>query len=43
MVDFKQATVAKELGVKVDDVKLHDASYDIELCAKIYDRVCGKY
>lgn len=43
MVDFKQATVAKELGVKVDDVKLHDASYDIELCAKIYDKVCGKY
>ena len=43
MIDFKQATVAKELGVVIDVEKLHDASYDIELCHAIYDKVCGKY
>lgn len=43
MVDFKQATVARELGIHVDPEKLHDASYDIELCQQIYDKVCGKY
>lgn len=43
MIDFKQATVAKELGVVIDVEKLHDASYDIELCYAIYDKVCGKY
>jgi len=43
MADFKQATVAKELGVVIDAEKLHDASYDIELCHAIYDKVCGKY
>ena len=43
MTDFKQATVAKELGVVIEDEKLHDASYDIELCHAIYDKVCGKY
>lgn len=43
MVDFKQMTVAKELGISVQEDKLHDASYDIDICAKIYDKVCGKY
>lgn len=43
MADFKQATVAKELGVVIDAEKLHDAAYDIELCHAIYDKVCGKY
>ena len=43
MSDFKQATVAEELGVVIDSEKLHDASYDIELCHAIYDKVCGKY
>lgn len=43
MVDFKQSTVAKELGIQVEDEKLHDANYDIDLCIKIYDKVCGKY
>ena len=43
MIDFRQATVAKELGVVIDVEKLHDASYDIELCHAIYDKVCGKY
>jgi DNA polymerase-3 subunit epsilon len=43
MPDFKQATVAAALGVVIESEKLHDASYDIELCHAIYDKVCGKY
>ena len=43
MSDFKQASVAEELGIVIDSEKLHDASYDIELCHTIYDKVCGKY
>ena len=37
MVDFKQSSVAKYVGIKVDDSKLHDADYDIEICIKIYN------
>lgn len=36
MENFKQGTVAKYLGIDVDDTKLHDALYDIEICYKIY-------
>lgn len=43
MENFKQGTVAKALGIQVDDDKLHDALYDIKVCAEIYDKVCGKY
>lgn len=43
MKDFKQGTVAKALGITVDDEKLHDALYDIEICKAIYGIVCGKY
>lgn len=43
MENFKQSTVAAALGVSIDAEKLHDASYDIELCHAIYDKVCGKY
>lgn len=43
MQDFKQSTVATALGITIDPSKLHDASYDIELCQAIYDKVCGKY
>ena len=43
MQDFKQSTVAAALGISIDPSKLHDASYDIELCQAIYDKVCGKY
>lgn len=43
MPNFKQGTVAKTLGIQVDDNKLHDAMYDIEICKSIYDKVCGKY
>lgn len=39
MENFKQGTVAKALGIAVDDSKLHDALYDIEICKAIYDIV----
>jgi DNA polymerase-3 subunit epsilon len=37
MKDFKLHTVAKELGITVDDSKLHDATYDIDLTYQIYE------
>ncbi len=43
MKDFKQGTVAKALGIEVDDNKRHDAKYDIDICHAIYDKVCGIY
>lgn len=43
MKNFRQGTVAKALGIAVDDSKLHDALYDIEICQAIYHKVCGKY
>lgn len=39
MENFKQGTVAKTLGIQVDDSKLHDALYDIQICRAIYDIV----
>lgn len=39
MENFKQGTVAKQLGIVVDDSKLHDALYDIEICHEIYKAV----
>ena len=39
MKDFKQGTVAKALGIPVEDEKLHDALYDIEICKAIFDIV----
>lgn len=39
MENFKQGTVAKTLGIQVDDSKLHDALYDIQVCKAIYNIV----
>ncbi len=39
MPNFKLMTVAKTLGIDVDEEKLHDAEYDIHLTKKIYDIV----
>lgn len=36
MKDFKLHTVAKELGLELEDEKLHDAYYDISLTRKMY-------
>lgn len=40
MLDFKLATVCKKMGITVDDTKLHDAAYDIELTRDLYYKVC---
>ena len=39
MPDFKLMTVADRLGIPVDQSKLHDAFYDIEITKKIYEEV----
>lgn len=39
MENFKQGTVAKHLGIAIDESRLHDALYDIEVCKAIYDIV----
>lgn len=36
MENFQLKTVAKELGIKVDESRLHDATYDIYLTREIY-------
>lgn len=41
MENFKQGTVAKALGITLDESKLHDAEYDIDVCKMIFDKVCG--
>lgn len=42
MENFKLSTVAKFLGVSVDDESLHDAFYDIYLTRQVYDIVTKK-
>lgn len=42
LINFKQETVARWLGLKVDDQRLHDALYDIELTKQIYDYISSK-
>lgn len=39
MENFKLATVAKEMGVAIEEDKLHDATYDLYLTKSIYDKV----
>lgn len=39
MKDFKQETVARTLGIKLESEKLHDAAYDIWLTRQIYEAV----
>lgn len=41
LVNFKLGTVAKHLGIVVDDATLHDALVDIRLTFEIYKRVKG--
>ena len=37
MKDFKLATVAAELGLEVDDGKMHDARYDVGLTREMFN------
>lgn len=39
MENFRLRTVAKTMGIEIEEEKLHDASYDIYLTKEIYDRV----
>lgn len=39
LTDFKQSTVAKYLGIEIDENKLHDAEYDIDVCMKIFHKI----
>lgn len=42
MVNFKQVTVAKELGIEVDESQLHNSLYDIKIMRQIYEAVTKK-
>lgn len=39
MINFKQSTVAKQLGIEVDESSLHDSEYDVNLLIQIYKKV----
>ena len=39
MDNFKLFTVARKLGLEVDESKLHNSMYDIELTKEVYSRV----
>lgn len=43
MENFKLKTVAKFLGIVIDESKLHTADYDTELTILVYNIVCNKY
>ena len=42
MKDFKLKTVAAYLGIEIDETKLHDAQYDIDLTMNIYKIITNK-
>ena len=42
MQDFKLLTVARALGLKVDETKLHDAKYDIALTRQMFQVLRGE-
>jgi len=42
MKDFKLLTVARELGLKVDEVKMHDTRYDIALTREMFKILRGE-
>ena len=37
--NFKLSTVCKDMGIKVNENKLHDAMYDIELSKELYNKL----
>lgn len=39
MPNFRQGTVARTLGIEIDEGSLHDAMYDANVCYEIYRRV----
>ena len=41
MENFKQGTVAAALGIEIDQARLHDSAYDIEVLWQVYMKVKG--
>lgn len=41
MPNFKLSTVCEELGIRVEEGSLHDASYDIELTKQLFFKLTG--
>lgn len=39
LINFQQSTVARYLGIEIDENKLHDAEYDISICYEIFKKV----
>lgn len=42
MKDFKLRTVAQQLEIPIDESKLHDAQYDIDLTIRIWQRILSE-
>lgn len=42
MIDFKLKTVARQVGIEIEEEKLHDAQYDIDLTMQIYKLITEK-
>lgn len=42
MANFKLGTVAQRFGIQMEESKLHDAAYDIEMTREIYLRLNGR-
>jgi DNA polymerase-3 subunit epsilon len=40
-INFQLPTVAKMLGIEVDESKLHDALYDVYLTRELYQKITG--
>ena len=43
MENFKLMTVSKEVGLSVNEEKLHDAEYDINLTRDVYRILTNKF
>lgn len=41
MENFKLMTVAKTMGIEIDENRLHDATYDIELTRELFYKITG--
>ena len=42
MENFRQGTVARQLGIDIQEENLHDALYDVDVCYEIYKRITGQ-
>ena len=42
MENFKLMTVCREMGIDVDESKLHNSKYDVWLTAELYNQIEGE-